>query len=110
MAGEEQRRLGGEGAANTPRAAIKAQAKFQVSVTMATKRFYFTACDADLMDFVMGAMCRFKCTSRCRWMLIQLSWLVLVVYWRLSPGLLSASVGGIKTNASTCITQLTAGR
>lgn len=42
------------GRASTPRAAIKAQAKFQVSVTMATKRFYFTACDADLMDFCDG--------------------------------------------------------
>lgn len=51
------------GRANTPRAAIKPQAKFQVSVTIATKQFYFTACDADLMDFVMGAMCRFNCTS-----------------------------------------------
>lgn len=60
---QEKSRGGWEarGRTNTPRAATEAQAKFQV--TMATKRFCFTACDADLMGFVMGAMCRFKCTS-----------------------------------------------
>ena len=60
--GWQQRRWEVRGRSSTPRAAVKAQAKFQVLVTIANKKKYFTACDADLMDIVMGAMCRFKCT------------------------------------------------